>query len=155
MVVGVGSIGERHLRCFLSTGRARVSFCEINDALRERIAQTYDVTRCYPDLESALDGGSNDGDVHGGFSHGEGSHDGDSHDGAGSDRAFDAAVVAVPAHLHIAVARELAEAGLHLLIENRSASVSTASTRSSSSLGNAESASPSVMCSAIILPCGR
>ena len=26
LVVGAGSIGERHLRCFLATGRARVSF---------------------------------------------------------------------------------------------------------------------------------
>ncbi len=30
LIVDVGSIGERHLRCFQSTGRARLSSCEIN-----------------------------------------------------------------------------------------------------------------------------
>ena len=34
LVVGVGSIGERHLRCFQSTGRARLSICEINPEFR-------------------------------------------------------------------------------------------------------------------------
>ena len=37
LIVGVGSIGERHLRCFQATGRAEVSFVEINDELRQRV----------------------------------------------------------------------------------------------------------------------
>ena len=53
LIVGVGSIGERHLRCFQATGRARVSFVEINDALRTTIAQRYDA-RGFADLDSAL-----------------------------------------------------------------------------------------------------
>ena len=28
LVVGGGGIGERHVRCFLKTGRARVSLCD-------------------------------------------------------------------------------------------------------------------------------
>ena len=35
LIVGTGSIGERHTRCFLATGRAQVSICEPNDDLRK------------------------------------------------------------------------------------------------------------------------
>jgi len=87
LIVGVGSIGERHLRCFQATGRANLSLCEINDELRERIAEQYGVVRSYADLETALT---------------------DSHE---------AAVIATPAHLHIPMAITLCEAGMHLLIE--------------------------------------
>jgi predicted dehydrogenase len=87
LIVGTGSIGERHLRCFQATGRASLSLCEIDAALRERIARQYGVERAYPDLEAAL-----------------------------ADR-HDAAVIATPAHLHVPMARRLAEAGVHLLIE--------------------------------------
>ena len=34
LVVGTGSIGERHVRCILATNRAEVSICETNDSLR-------------------------------------------------------------------------------------------------------------------------
>lgn len=86
LVIGVGSIGERHVRCFLATGRCRISIVEINPALRQSIAERYDVT-AYPSLEEALVANPS------------------------------AAVVAVPAHLHLPIARQLAEAGMHLLIE--------------------------------------
>lgn len=88
LIVGVGSIGLRHLRCFRDTGRAELSFCEIDPELRARVAEEYRVDRCYPDLETAL----------------------------AAERA-DAAVIATPANLHISQAIRLAEAGLHLLIE--------------------------------------
>ena len=87
LVVGAGSIGERHLRCFLRTGRVQPAICEINAELRRRIAERYEIDRAYPDLNTAL---------------------GDS---------FDAAVICTPAHLHLALARALAEAGMHVLIE--------------------------------------
>jgi predicted dehydrogenase len=87
LVIGVGSIGLRHLRCFQATGRASLSFCEVNPALREQVAREYKIDRYYPDLESAM-----------------------------ADR-HDAAVVATPAHLHIPMAIRLAEAGVHLLLE--------------------------------------
>ncbi|MBS0631980.1 MAG: Gfo/Idh/MocA family oxidoreductase [Verrucomicrobia bacterium] len=43
LVIGCGSIGERHLRCFLQTSRARVTACESNPALAAKIAETYAV----------------------------------------------------------------------------------------------------------------
>ena len=87
LVVGVGSIGLRHLRCFQQTGRVRLSICEVNPNLRSQVAEEYRIDRQYSDLEAAL-----------------------------ADR-HDAAVIATPAHLHVPVAIRLAEAGLHLLLE--------------------------------------
>src|SRR5262245_45507622 len=87
LLVGVGSIGERHLRCFGRTGRAELGFVEIDADLRHTVATRHGVMRAFGNLEDALTGG------------------------------FDAAVVATPAHLHVAIATRLAEAGLDLLVE--------------------------------------
>lgn len=87
LVVGVGSIGERHLRSFQKTGRAKLSFCEINPELRKRISEEYGVEAAYDNLDDAL---------------------------ADSP---DVAVIATPAHLHIPMATQAAEAGIHILIE--------------------------------------
>jgi len=87
LVVGVGSIGERHLRCFQSTGRARLSLCETNSDLRQRIARQYEIDQVYADLDAALEGRP------------------------------DAAVIATPAPLHIPMACQLAKSGIHILIE--------------------------------------
>ena len=43
LIIGCGSIGERHLRCFLKTGRARVTACDTNAALLKKMAATYSV----------------------------------------------------------------------------------------------------------------
>lgn len=86
MIVGVGSIGERHLRCFLSTGRVEAVFVEVNPSLRQTISERYGVSG-FADLEDAL------------------------------MTQPTLAVVAVPAHLHISISTQLAERGLHLLIE--------------------------------------
>lgn len=91
LVVGAGSIGERQLRCFLAIG-ATCSFVELNSSLRARIADQYRVPG-FADLASAL-----------------ATH-------AAGDRRFTAAVVATPAHLHVAQASQLVAAGLHVLIE--------------------------------------
>ena len=96
LFVGVGSIGERHLRCFQATGRARVAFVEINDALRATISERYGVPG-FANLDDAI---------------------GNRLDSAQSTTPrFTAAVVATPANLHIEIATRLAEAGIHLLIE--------------------------------------
>lgn len=87
LIIGGGSIGERHLRCFLQTGRAVVSLCDTNRQICERIANSYEVDAVYHALDSALE---ND---------------------------FDGAVVCTPAHLHVPIARQLAERGIALLIE--------------------------------------
>ena len=45
LVVGGGSIGERHLRCFQQTGLCRVALCEANEARRREVAERYGVER--------------------------------------------------------------------------------------------------------------
>jgi predicted dehydrogenase len=87
LIVGVGSIGHRHLRCFQQTGRARLAICELNAELREQSARQYGIERTYADLDAAL------ADHH------------------------DAAVINTPAHLHVPMAIRLAEAGTHVFIE--------------------------------------
>jgi len=87
LIIGVGSIGERHLRCFQATGRVELSLCDTNEVLRRRVAEQYAVSRSYATFDAAL------ADPH------------------------DAAVVATPANLHIPMAIRLAQAGVHLLIE--------------------------------------
>jgi len=37
LVVGTGSIGERHLRCLLAVGQVEVGLAEINEALRQKL----------------------------------------------------------------------------------------------------------------------
>lgn len=55
VVIGVGSIGERHVRCFLATGRADVSLVEVNAALAEAVSQRYGVP-AFSSIEAALGG---------------------------------------------------------------------------------------------------
>lgn len=87
LVIGVGSIGERHVRCFQKTGRAEISICELNSELRTQIQERYALREAFGDLDAAL-----------------------------ADRP-DAAVICTPAHLHIPMARQIASAGISLLIE--------------------------------------
>lgn len=55
LIIGCGSIGERHLRSFLRTGRADVTACEANPVLLQRMADTYKV-RTFADATEALGG---------------------------------------------------------------------------------------------------
>lgn len=87
LVVGAGSIGERHLRCFLATGRARASFVEVQPGTRAAVAERYPDAAAFDSLDAAI------------------------------GRDFDAAVIATPAPLHIPQALALAGRGVHLLIE--------------------------------------
>jgi predicted dehydrogenase len=87
LVVGVGSIGERHLRCFQRTGRAQLFACETNAALLQKITRHYQVTG-FPDLESAL-----------------------------KAQRFDGIVICTPANLHIGMAIQCLRAGSAVLIE--------------------------------------
>ncbi|MDB6167591.1 MAG: hypothetical protein JWM88_455 [Verrucomicrobia bacterium] len=43
LIIGCGSIGERHVRCFQKTGRADVTACDANPALLQRMVDTYQV----------------------------------------------------------------------------------------------------------------
>jgi predicted dehydrogenase len=87
LVVGAGSIGERHVRCFLATGGARVSFVEVKSELREAVASRYPQATAHDSIEAALEGG------------------------------IDAAVIATPATMHVAQATHLVGRGIHVLIE--------------------------------------
>jgi len=87
LVVGAGSIGERHVRCFLATGRARVSFVEVKPELRDAVASRYPRATAYDSIEAALESG------------------------------VEAAVIATPAAMHVAQATHLVGRGIHVLIE--------------------------------------
>src|SRR4029453_13309371 len=88
LVLGCGSIGERHLRCLLKSGRASVLACDTNSALLSKIQKEYKV-----------DGLSN-------------------YDEAMRSQALDGAVICTPAQTHIALALAAVRSGLSLLIEN-------------------------------------
>ena len=87
LIIGVGSIGERHLRNFLRIDGVRCAIAEINSETRQRVASAYEVQEAYGDYRDA--------------------------DLAG----FDGVVIAVPANLHIPIATEVASAGTHVLTE--------------------------------------
>ena len=87
LVIGLGSIGERHLRCALQTGRVDASVCEVNRELLHTVADRYQVREVYEDLESAVQSRPN------------------------------TAVICVPAPLHVPLATRLASEGIHVLIE--------------------------------------
>lgn len=87
LIVGTGSIGTRHVRCMIATGRAEVGICEPNKAFREEVAKAHGVSESYDQLDAAL--------MH---------H-------------WDAAVLAVPAPLHIPLAQKLADHNVGILIE--------------------------------------
>lgn len=87
LVVGTGSIGERHLRCFQATERCGVSACEPNDELRTRIVQRYQCP-AYASVADALAGA-----------------------------VWDAVVICTPAHTHIGIAAQFLDAGAHIFIE--------------------------------------
>jgi len=88
LIIGAGSIGERHTRTFQQTGRAELSICENNETLRKAVAERYGIARAYGDLDQAL------------------------HDGR-----FDIGLICTPSHLHIPMATQLVKAGKHVFIE--------------------------------------
>lgn len=87
LVIGCGSIGERHVRCFQKTGRARVAVCDTNSRLVQDVASRYEVPG-FDSLEAAQ---------------------------AGFEA--DAWVICTPAQTHLPLALRGLEAGKHLLIE--------------------------------------
>lgn len=87
LVIGSGSIGERHLRCFQRTGRCAVSACDSNPALLGSIKERY-AAPVFGSIDDALAGGH-----------------------------FAAAVICTPAPLHLPMALQVLAAGLHAFIE--------------------------------------
>ena len=87
LVIGCGSIGERHLRTFLATQRCTVAACDNSSAIRERIAARYGV-ETLADWQSYL-----------------------------ATPALTGVIIATPAPLHITMASRALAAGRHVLIE--------------------------------------
>jgi len=87
LIIGCGSIGERHLRCFLRTQRARVVACDTNASLLARIVSTYAVEGIASWEEAIGRGG------------------------------VTSAVICAPAPAHVPVAIRLLRAGVHVFIE--------------------------------------
>jgi predicted dehydrogenase len=87
LVVGTGSIGERHVRCFLATGRVTAAIVEPAAAVRDSVAGRYPVAAAFETLT------------------------------AGLAWQPDATVICTPAHLHIPMARLAVAAGSHVLVE--------------------------------------
>jgi predicted dehydrogenase len=53
LIVGGGSIGERHLRCFQQVGCA-VSLCETSDARRQEVAARYALVKAFAGIDDAV-----------------------------------------------------------------------------------------------------
>lgn len=87
LVIGCGSIGERHVRCFQRTDRAEPVACEVNPTVLQKVRDTYKIAG-FASLDAALAAGK-----------------------------YDGAVVCTPADSHIAVTNRLLKHGAHVLIE--------------------------------------
>jgi predicted dehydrogenase len=87
LIIGCGSIGERHLRCFQKTERCTLTACDANPALLTAMQDRYGVPT-FASLDDALAGAK-----------------------------FDAAVVCTPAQHHLPMTLKLLRAGLHVFIE--------------------------------------
>jgi predicted dehydrogenase len=87
LIVGGGSIGERHLRCFQQTGACQVALCEPLDERRARLVAEYNLQQAFASLDQAV------------------------------EQSWDAAVICTPANLHVDHALRLAPQTGAFLIE--------------------------------------
>ena len=87
LIIGCGSIGERHVRTFLTTGRVDVIACDNRPAILQQMAERYGVVTA-TDWCLAL-----------------------------ADPSIVGVVVATPAPSHVAIAQRCLDAGRHVLIE--------------------------------------
>lgn len=87
LVIGCGSIGERHVRTFLATGRVGVIACDNRPAIREQMTATYKV-EAVADWAPVL-----------------------------QNPAVTSVVIATPATSHVEIATRCLDAGRHVLIE--------------------------------------
>ena len=87
LVVGGGSIGERHVRCILATKRAQVSLCDMNSELLQQVASRYSLHQTYTDFEAI------------------------------NLSQFDGVVICTPANWHVAQARKVVAAGVNVFCE--------------------------------------
>ena len=88
LIVGGGSIGERHLRCFQQVARdCEFGLCDVRESIRAQLEQRYAPTFLFSSLVEA------------------------------ASQTWDAAIICTPAHLHIEHALALAENTTALMLE--------------------------------------
>jgi predicted dehydrogenase len=87
LVIGTGSIGERHVRCLLATGRADVGICEPDEVTRGRVEEVYSLDHVFASIDEAF------------------------------GLPWDSVVVATPAPTHIPLAMRAVQSGCAALIE--------------------------------------
>ena len=87
LIVGAGGIGERHIRCFLATGRSRVWACDVDEEKLEHLSETYPLEGVFTKFNEI------------------------------ELKNFDGVVIAVPAHMHIQMASKCAESNVPFLVE--------------------------------------
>lgn len=87
LVIGCGSIGERHVRTFLATGRTGVIACDNRPAIRQQMSEKYGVETA-AEWSDAL-----------------------------KNPQVTGVVIATPANTHVEIATRCLEAGRHILIE--------------------------------------
>ncbi|MDP6449782.1 MAG: Gfo/Idh/MocA family oxidoreductase, partial [Lentisphaeria bacterium] len=87
LIVGVGSIGQRHVENFLTVDDVRCSIAETDETIRQRVADQFPIEQAYADFHEA--------DL----------------------PAFDGVVICTPTNTHIRFATEIVSAGTHVLCE--------------------------------------
>lgn len=87
LVVGAGWVGRRHIEALQGVGAGNIGLCEPHLARRHEAAQLHALTAAYATLDEAL------------------------------RDPWEAAVVASPAHTHVAIGRAFTERGIPVLVE--------------------------------------
>jgi predicted dehydrogenase len=87
LIIGVGSIGERHLRNFLGIPGVKCSIAETNERTLQKIVAEYHVHSARADYRDYCLGN------------------------------FDGVVISIPTHLHILVAQDALKSGANVLLE--------------------------------------
>ena len=87
LVIGTGSIGRRHIQCLKELDVASIYICDPDEGNRALAESLYSIKGSFVSLDEAL------------------------------ERDYDAAIVAAPNHLHSAIACQIIENGIDLIIE--------------------------------------
>lgn len=87
LVLGVGSIGQRHLQCLTAIGIPNLYICDPNKGNLLACKEQFQLSGSFADIEEAL------------------------------TQKYDAAIVAVPNHLHADVACKIISKGIPVLLE--------------------------------------
>lgn len=87
LVVGCGSIGQRHIRNISGQGVSEIAVCDSRKDQLSKVERMFNIKELYTDLDSALEEG------------------------------FDGAIVCTPSASHVPVAYEAAKHGCHVFVE--------------------------------------